>query len=258
MARRLLPRRIGSEETAGLADHLGELRHRLAVCLVAFVPAFAAAFALHGRLIELFTRPLPDDKRLVTLGVTEPFTTSVKVSLCAAVALVLPVILWQLWAFLAPAASGQTRATLGAFAALSTTLFGLGVVFAYVVVLPKALAFLVGFDDRLYEVQIRASCYYGFVSLTLLAVGLAFQLPIAVLALTRLGVLSSRTLRRNRRTAYVVLVACAILLPTVDPVSLAFEVVPLLLLFELSVVLAALLERRWHAVPIPDRAGLAP
>jgi Sec-independent protein secretion pathway component TatC len=70
MAGRLLPRRIGSEETAELADHLGELRHRLAVCLVAFVPAFAAAFALHGRLIELLTRPLPDDKRLVTLGVT--------------------------------------------------------------------------------------------------------------------------------------------------------------------------------------------
>jgi sec-independent protein translocase protein TatC len=210
------------------------------------VPAFAAAFALHGRLIELLTRPLPDDKRLVTLGVTEPFTTSVKVSLCAAVALVLPLILWQLWAFLAPAASGQTRAMLGAFAALATTLFVLGVVFAYVVVLPKALAFLVGFDDRLYDVQIRASYYYGFVSLTLLAVGLAFQLPIAVLALTRLGMLSSRTLRRNRRTAYVVLVACAVLLPTVDPVSLALEIVPLLLLFELSVVLAALLERRWH------------
>jgi sec-independent protein translocase protein TatC len=168
--------------------------------------------------------------------------------------LVLPVILWQLWAFLAPAASGQTRAMLGAFAALSTTLFALGVVFAYVVVLPKALAFLVGFDDRLYEVQIRASYYYGFVSLTLLAVGLAFQLPIAVLALSRLGVLSSSSLRRNRRTAYVVLVACAILLPTVDPVSLALEVVPLLLLFELSVVLAALLERRWHTMA-PEPVG---
>ena len=84
--------------------------------------------------------------------------------------------------------------------------------------------------------------------------GLAFQLPIAVLALTRLGVLSSRTLRRNRRSAYAVLVACAILLPTVDPVSLALEVVPLLLLFELSVVLAAVLERRWHTVPVADGA----
>ena len=166
----------------------------------------------------------------------------------------LPVILWQLWAFLAPAASAQTQAALAVFAALATTLFVLGVLFAYVVVLPKALSFLVGFDDNLYDVQIRASYYYGFVSLTLLAVGLAFQLPIAVLALARLRVLSSRTLRRNRRTAYAVLVACAILLPTVDPVSLALEVVPLLLLFELSVVLAAVLERRWHAMA-PEPAG---
>ena len=250
----LLPRRLGSGETAELTDHLGELRHRLAVSLVAFVPALVGAFAVYGRLIELLTRPLPDDKRLVTLGVTEPFTTSVKVSLVAAVALVLPVILWQLWAFLAPAASAETRVTLGVFAALATTLFALGVLFAYVVVLPKALAFLVGFDDNLYDVQIRASYYYGFASLTLLAVGLAFQLPVAVLALTRIGVLSSRTLRRNRRTAYAILVACAILLPTVDPVSLALEVVPLLLLFELSVVLAAVLERRWNAVAVPDGA----
>jgi sec-independent protein translocase protein TatC len=254
MARRLLPRRIGSGETAELTDHLGELRHRLAVCFVAFVPALVGAFAIHGRLIELLTRPLPDDKRLVTLGVTEPFTTSVKVSLCAAVAVVLPVILWQLWAFLAPAASAGTRSALGVFAALATTLFALGVVFAYVVVLPKALTFLVGFDDNLYDVQIRASYYYGFASHTLLAVGLAFQLPIAVLALTRLGVLSSRALRRNRRTAYAVLVGCAILLPTVDPVSLALEVVPLVLLYELSVVLAAVLEPRWQAVQVTESA----
>jgi sec-independent protein translocase protein TatC len=149
----MLPRRIGSGETAELTDHLGELRHRLAICLMAFVPALVGAFAVHGRLIELLTRPLPDDKKLVTLGVTEPFTTSVKVSLCAATALVLPVILWQLWAFLAPAASAETQSALGVFAALATTLFALGVVFAYVVVLPKALTFLVGFDDNLYDVQ---------------------------------------------------------------------------------------------------------
>jgi sec-independent protein translocase protein TatC len=242
MARRLLPRRIASGETAELTDHLGELRHRLALCFVAFVPALVGAFAVHGPLIELLTRPLPDDKRLVTLGVTEPFTTSVKVSLCAAVALALPVILWQLWAFLAPAASAATRSALGVFVALATTLFALGVLFAYVVVLPKALTFLVGFDDNLYDVQIRASYYYGFASLTLLAVGLAFQL------------LSSRALRRNRRTAYAILVGCAILLPTVDPVSLALEVVPLVLLYELSVVLAAVLEPRWQRLQVTDGA----
>jgi sec-independent protein translocase protein TatC len=246
--RRLLPRRLGSDETAELTDHLGELRHRLAVCLLAFVPAFAVAFAVHGRILEALSRPLPDGKRLVTLGVTEPFTTSVKVSLAAAVALVLPVLLWQVWSFFAPAAPREVQRALRGFVVFATALFAAGIAFAYVVVLPRALAFLLGFDDGIYDIQVRASYYYGFVSLTLLAVGLAFQLPIAVLALTRIGVLGARRLRRNRRIAYTVLVSAAILLPTVDPVSLALEVVPLLALFELSIVLAAILEPRWRPV----------
>jgi Sec-independent protein secretion pathway component TatC len=87
--RRAFPERLAHDETVELADHLGELRHRLVLCLLAFVPAFVFAFAVHGRIIELLTRPLPDGKRLVTLGVTEPFATSVKVSLLAACALVL-------------------------------------------------------------------------------------------------------------------------------------------------------------------------
>jgi sec-independent protein translocase protein TatC len=253
--RRVLPARLGDGEQAELTDHLGELRHRLVVCLGALLPAFVITFVLHGRLVELLSRPLPDDKRLVTLGVTEPFTTSVTVSLVAAVALVLPVILWQVWGFLAPAVTASTRQVLGGFVALATALFAAGVGFAYLVVLPGALSFLVGFDDHLYDVQVRASYYYSFVSLTLLAVGLAFQLPIAVLALNRVGVLSARGLRRNRRVAYAILVTCAILLPTVDPVSLALEVVPLVLLFELSVLLAAILEPRWRSVAAPLADG---
>jgi sec-independent protein translocase protein TatC len=186
-------------------------------------PAFVFAFAVHGRIIELLTRPLPDGKRLVTLGVTEPFATSVKVSLLAACALVLPLALAQFWAFLAPALSPAAQRAIVGFVVLASALFAAGVLFAYAVVLPRALAFLVGFDDHLYDVQIRASYYYAFAAMTLFATGLAFQLPIALLGLVRLGALSVESLRRNRRTAYVVLVACTILLPTVDPVSLAWR-----------------------------------
>jgi sec-independent protein translocase protein TatC len=255
--RRLLPRRLEAGERAELTDHLGELRHRLAVCLVALVPAFALTFAVNPRLLALLAQPLPDDKRLVTLGVTEPFTTSVKVSLLAALALVLPIVLWQTWSFLAPALAARLRLVLGAFAALASGLFAVGVLFAYVVILPKALAFLVGFNDDLYDVQVRASYYYGFVSLTMLATGLAFQLPVVVLALTRLEVVSASSLRRNRRLSYAGLVACAVLLPTVDPVSLALEIVPLLGLFELSIVLAAVAERRWAPESAPTVADAA-
>src|SRR3990170_5918124 len=103
MRRSLLPRRLRHGEEATLVEHLGELRTRLLICIFALLPSFVVAFAFHGRLIEWLSAPLPDDKHLVTFGVTEPFFTSVKVSLVAAIAVVLPVLLWQVWAFLAPA-----------------------------------------------------------------------------------------------------------------------------------------------------------
>ena len=243
--RRWLPRRLSHGEEATLVEHLDELRSRLIVALVALVPAFLVAFAFHEQIIDWLMEPLPDDQRLVTLGVTEPFTTSIKVSLLAGIALALPVLLWQVWSFLAPAVEApQQRVVLG-FVALATGLFACGVVFMYYVVLPRALDFLTTFDDDIYDNQIRASYYLSFVSWTLLAGGLAFLMPIFVLGLVRLRVLTSSQLRGNRSTAFVVLLVFAILLPTVDPVSLAFEVIPLVLLFELSIWLSVFLERRW-------------
>jgi sec-independent protein translocase protein TatC len=244
--RRWLPRRLPHGEEATLVEHLDELRSRLIVSIVAIVPAFAVAFYFHEEVIDWLTGPLPDDKQLVTLGVTEPFTTSVMVSVVVAIALVLPILLWQIWAFLAPAVAPDFERIALVFVALATTLFACGVVFMYYVVLPRALEFLTNYDDELYDIQIRASYYYNFVALLLLGGGLAFLLPIFVIALVRLRVLTSARLRRNRRYAFVILLIFAALLPTVDPVSLAFEIIPLMLLFELSIWLSVLLERRWR------------
>jgi sec-independent protein translocase protein TatC len=244
--RRWLPRRLRHGEEATLVEHLDELRSRLILGLLSIVPAFAVAFYFHEDVIEWLTGPLPDDKQLVTLGVTEPFTTSVMVSVVVAVGIVLPVLLWQIWAFLAPALEPHFERVALTFVALSTALFACGVAFMYYVVLPRALEFLTNYDDQLYEIQIRASYYYNFVALLLLGGGLAFLLPIFVLALVRLRILTSARLRQNRRIAFVILLIFAALLPTVDPVSLAFELVPLMLLFELSIWLSVLLERRWQ------------
>jgi sec-independent protein translocase protein TatC len=168
------------------------------------------------------------------------------VSVVVAIAIVLPILLWQMWAFLAPALEPHFERVVLTFVALATALFACGVAFMYYVVLPKALEFLTNYDDELYDIEIRASYYYNFVALLLLGGGLAFLLPIFVLALVRLRVLTSDRLRRNRRIAFVVLLIFAALLPTVDPVSLAFELVPLVLLFELSIWLSVLMERRWR------------
>ena len=245
MLRRWLPRRLDHGEEATLVEHLEELRSRLVIALVAIIPIFIITFAFHEHIMEWLTAPLPDDRQLVTLGVTEPFTTSVKVSFIAALAFCLPVLLWQAWAFFAPAVQPHFERVVLVLIGLGTLLFVAGVAFMYTVVLPRALDFLTSYDAELYDIQIRASYYYTFAAMTLLAGGLAFLMPIFVLGLVRLRVLTSDRLRKNRRIAFVALLCFAILLPTVDPVSLAFELVPLLILFELSIWLSVLMERRW-------------
>ena len=251
MVLKRLPRRLRHGEEATLVEHLGELRTRLLIGLGALVPAFIFTFAFHTRIVEWLADPLPDDRQLVTLGVTEPFTTSIKVSLLAAVALTLPILLYQLWSFLAPALTEDAQRIVSGFVALATVLFAGGVAFCYFVVLPRALEFLTSFDEDLYDIQIRASYYYSFTAVTLLATGLAFQMPIFILALVRLRVLRASQLRKNRRIGIVLMVVFAVLLPTVDPVSLALEVVPLLILFELSIWLSTYMEKRWRLEEAP-------
>jgi sec-independent protein translocase protein TatC len=246
MALKRLPRRLQHGEEATLVEHLGELRTRLIISLVAvFLPAAILFGFFRDDLIELLLEPLPDDKTLVTLGVTEPFFTSLKVCFFAGLAIALPIVLYQLWAFLAPAFAERQQRTVATAAALGGALFALGVAFGYVVVLPKALEFLTGFNDELFNVQIRASYYFSFVLVALLGMGLVFELPVFVLTLVRLRIVTSAQLRRNWRFGVVAVFLVAILLPTVDPVSLAFEVVPLLALYFLSVWLATIMEKRW-------------
>ena len=231
-------------------EHLGEFRARLLISLLAIGAGFAVAFAFHEHLIDSLREPLPEDRLdLRTFGVTEPFFTAIKVSLYAAFALALPVVLYQLWSFLAPAMEQHTQRIVSVFVLIATGLLAAGIAFGYFIVLPKAVAFLTNFDEELYDVQIRASYYYSFVSLALLGLGLVFEMPIFILALVRLRVLTADRLRRNRRMGFFLIVVIAVLLPTVDPVSLALEVVPLLILFELSIWLATIMERRW------ERAG---
>ncbi|MDQ3065833.1 MAG: twin-arginine translocase subunit TatC, partial [Actinomycetota bacterium] len=221
-----LPRRLKHGEEATLVEHLGELRTRLVISLLTLAPAFVVAFIFQERIVEWLLRPLPDDKEIITLGVVEPFTTAVKVSFAVAVAVTLPILLYQLWSFLAPAIEQHVQRTVAVFAVFATALFATGIAFSYFIVMPRALDFLTNFNEDVFEVQIRASYYFSFVTLTLLATGLAFQMPIFILALVRLRVLTAEQLRRNRRFGILFMVVFAILLPTVDPVSLALEVVP--------------------------------
>lgn len=240
-----LPRRLRHGEEATLVEHLDELRSRIFVSLGAVAVGVTIAFAFHHRLIRWLEVPLPTARRhLITLGVAEPFLTSMKVALMVGFALALPVILWQLWSYLAPAVEEHAERLVLIFVLLATVLLVAGVAFGYWVVLPAGIHFLTNYDKSVYNVQIRARDYFSFVLTVLIAVGLVFELPIFVLALVRLGVLSTRTLRKNRRLGYFIVAIVAVLLPGVDPVTTTLEAVPLMVLYEGSIWLSMLVERR--------------
>jgi sec-independent protein translocase protein TatC len=249
-----LPRRLRHGEEATLVEHLDELRSRLVVALLAVAIGFAIAYVFHNQLVDWLRAPLPERRqKLLTLGVTEPFFTSLKVSFAAGLALALPVVLYQLWSFLAPAFEENAQRVVSTMVAFSTLLLAGGIAFAYFVVLPPALSFLTSYDDDVYNVQIRAADYFRFAMLVLVSMAVVFQLPIFVLTLVRLQILTSDTLRRTRRIGIVVVVAVAVLLPSVDPVSLFFETVPLLILYEGSIWLSVFFERRWlRTNALPD------
>src|SRR5918912_2371641 len=241
-----LPRRLRHGEEATLMEHLDELRTRLIVSLLAIAAGFAVAFAIHGRLVRALEHALPRERRhLITFGVAEPFLTSLWVSLWAGFALALPVVLWQVWSFLAPALALHTQRTVAVFVLCATALLACGLAFAYYLALPAAVHFLTNYDSSLYDINVRARDYISFALVVMAAVGVVFELPIVVLALVRLGVLTTQKLRRNRRLGYVIVAAIAVALPGVDPVTTTLEAIPLIALYELSIWLAVVLEKRW-------------
>src|SRR5919197_5662663 len=251
---RPLPRRLRPGEEATLMEHLGELRTRIFISLIAFGIGFAVAFGFHQELIHALQNALPENRRrLITFGVAEPFLTALWVSLWAGFGLALPVILWQIWSFLAPALELRTQRTVAVFVLCASGLLACGLAFAYYLALPAAVHFLTNYDSNLYDINVRARDYISFALVVMAAVGVVFELPIVVLALVRLGILTTQKLRRNRRLGYVIVAAIAVALPGVDPVTTTLEAIPLLVLYEGSIWLSVLVERR---SPSPEVASL--
>ncbi len=231
------------DEQMTLVEHLDELRNRIIVSAAVLVVACGLCFWQNHLLLDIANRPLPNDInghpiKPITFGVAEPFMSTLKVSIYAGILIALPVILYQVYAFFLPALKPTEKRVVLPFLVLVPFLFIAGVVFSYYVVAPAAAKFLLNFNQDQFNVQVRASDYYGFLLTTLLAMGLVFQIPMGVVAVTRLGIVTPRQIAKNRRYAYLVLFVVAMLLPGTDPVTMLIEAAPLLLLFELSLVLA--------------------
>ncbi len=252
-----LPRRLGHAEEATLGEHLDELRGRLFVMLGALGAGTIVAYIFRNHVLNWLNQPLPPDHRqLYTFGVAEPFTVTVTVCLYAGFVLALPVILWQLWLFFAPAADPTIERKVLVLAVAAIALGAAGLAFGYWILLPRAVHFLTNYDNTHFHIAIRASSYYSFVVTVLVGVVIVFQTPLAVLGLVSLGVLSSRTLRSKRRIGYFVTAAIALALPGPDPVTTLLELLPMWLLFEGSIWLAVLFEhRRGRAAPASATLG---
>jgi sec-independent protein translocase protein TatC len=188
--------------------------------------------------------PRGDPKRPVTLGVGEPLTATLTVAGYAALLISLPLLLYQLYAFVLPAFSPTERQVALPLMLLVPLLFYGGVAFAYYLILPAAVDFLQNFNDDAYDVLLQARDYYKFAVMVLAAMGALFQLPLLILAITRMGILTPRQLRKNRRYAILVIAIVAALLPGGDPVTMLLIMIPIVFLYEGSILLAALLDRR--------------
>jgi sec-independent protein translocase protein TatC len=188
--------------------------------------------------------PRASPRRPVTLGVGEPLTATLIVAGYAALLISLPLLLYQLYAFVLPAFSPTERQVAVPLMVMVPFLFYAGAVFAYFLVLPAAVNFLQNFNDDSFDVLLQARDYYKFAILVLGVMGLLFQLPILILAVTRMGIVTPRQLRKNRRYAILIIAIVAALLPGGDPVTMLLMMFPILFLYEGSILLASLLDRR--------------
>jgi sec-independent protein translocase protein TatC len=228
------------------ADAFTRLAHASSLAPSDRRSALSAARSLNaaGRSLER-----PGARTPVTLGLGEPFSTSITVALAFALLLGLPFLLAQAWAFVAPAIAPAERRAVRPLLILAPALFGAGTAFGYFVVLPPAVGFLQGFNHGAFDVLVQARAYYRFELMTMLALGAMFEIPVLLLALGRAGVLSSATLRRHRGYAVVGLSILGALLPGTDPVSTLLETLPLFALYEATIVLLRMSERRRGRAP---------
>jgi sec-independent protein translocase protein TatC len=236
-------RAVKFDEHLSLVEHLDELRTRIIVSIAALVVAASLCFWQNELLLDIANKPLPGDLVPITFGVTEPFMTTVTLSVYGGLLLAMPVILYQLYAYVLPAFSPHERRVVLPFLLMVPVLFICGVVFAYFVVLPAATQFLLNFNASEFNIEVRAREYYSFFALTCMAVGVLFQIPIGILAVTRLGITTPERLARNRKYAILAIAIVAMLLPGTDPITMLISMLPLVLLFEFSLLLARLIGR---------------
>ena len=251
---------LTTDDRLGLFEHLDELRKRLFVCIIAATVGVLVAAIFNGFMFDVLLRPLrtvaglPESAtKITTFSPAEPFMVSLKVWVVGGLILASPVIIWELWAFLAPAFTAKEKRYFYPVVFSSTALFLGGCAMAYFVILPKGLSWLLTFSAGYFNVQLRAEDYFTFMALFVLAFGVTFELPVVLVLLAKVGVIDDKFLKKNRRWAVVILaVAAAVITPSQDAFSMLAMFLPLYVLYEVSVVLARFVQPKPAADPLID------
>ncbi len=243
MASRLrTPLSVREDARMTLIEHLGELRSRIIKIAIVFVLAAVVAWFFRKGLFYFLLAPAGDEfqgQKLVVTAVGEQFVSDMKLALWAAFVLAIPVLLYQAWAFVAPAVGDMGRVTTYIVITLASSLFLAGIAFGYYFVLPAGLQFLLFWDNDRYTTMITPTYYLSFTTRFLLACGIVFELPAATYVCAKLGLIDANLLKKYRKHAIVgnTILAAAIT-PSPDPFTMIMLTIPLLIMYELSIVIA--------------------
>ena len=248
-------RRVHPSEQLSVVDHLDELRTRLVVVLAVLAVAVGICFWQSGAILNALAAPLPSPHghtyRFLVTNPLDGVLTSMAIAIYGGLLLTMPIATYQLYAYLIPALDERHHRSLRPLVLMIPALFIVGVTFAWYLVLPPALDFLLGFNSQAFTIQLRANDYIQFVMLTLLAMGIVFEMPAVMLMLARLRIMSSALMRRHWRISIIALAVVAMLLPGVDPISFIVEFIPLLALYGISYVIVRGVERG-APLPLPE------
>ena len=228
-----------------LIDHFAELRNRLFISLGAWVVAAGAAFVVRFRLLEWLRAPLPESMTLNYFSILEPFVVSMQIASFFGLVLAAPVIVSQIWAFIAPGLYPEERRYAVPFILFTALAFALGVVFAYYVVLPFTLPILLGFLGSEAQGLLSIGRYISALLLLMGVFGIMFEMPVVGYLLARIGILRANMMTRHRRWAIVGgLILAAVITPTADPFNFALVAGPLVVLYELTILVVRISQRK--------------
>jgi sec-independent protein translocase protein TatC len=247
------------EDRMTLMEHLGELRKRLFIAAASIAVCMLTAAILQKYVFQLLLHPLPaHHKQIVTFSPSEPLLVSLQVWLYSGLILAAPIVIYEFWAFVGPAFTTGERRRILPIAGITAFLFLGGIAFGYWAVLPRGLNFLLGWNQSFFHAQVRAADYLSFAAWFLVAFGAVFEMPVILVGLVRFGIIDVSFLRKHRRAAIVLNAAvAAVATPSQDAFSMLAMFIPLVILYEVAIVVSAVMMRR-HRRALAAKMGDEP